>query len=122
MVMAGKGFLAAYPEADPATVLTPEAAASTIADEACVAEVIRQFAGTSTSIVVRNPAETPPMARAAARETPPGTVRRVRRSWCCRAPPTRSWSSPDGRMGPEGLRRRGPSVDYRCTRGPTTAR
>jgi alpha-beta hydrolase superfamily lysophospholipase len=60
MVMAGKGFQAAYPEADPATVLTPEAAASTIADEACVTEVIRQFAGTSTSIVVRNPAETPP--------------------------------------------------------------
>jgi alpha-beta hydrolase superfamily lysophospholipase len=61
MVMAGKGFQAAYPEADPASVLTPEAfAASSIADEACVAEVIRQFAGTSTSIVGSNPADTPP--------------------------------------------------------------
>jgi alpha-beta hydrolase superfamily lysophospholipase len=61
MIMAGKGFQAAYPEADPASVLTPEAvAASAIADEACVGEVIRQFAGTSTSVIARNPADTPP--------------------------------------------------------------
>jgi len=61
MIMASKGFQAAYPEADPATVLTPEAvAASSIADEACAGAVIGQFAGTSTTIVARNPSETPP--------------------------------------------------------------
>lgn len=61
LVMAGKGFQAAYPEADPASVLTPGAVASSaIADEQCVGAVIREFGGTSTEVIARNPADTPP--------------------------------------------------------------
>ncbi|HEY8216983.1 MAG TPA: lipase family protein [Acidimicrobiia bacterium] len=61
MVLVSKGFQAAYPEADPATVLTPGAIAeSAIAEDHCVTDVIRQFAGTADPVVARNPADTPP--------------------------------------------------------------
>jgi alpha-beta hydrolase superfamily lysophospholipase len=61
LVMAGKGFQAAYPDADPATVLTPEAVAeSGVVDTACVADVLRQFAGTSTAVLAHDPESTPP--------------------------------------------------------------
>jgi len=60
-LMAAKGFQAAYADADPATVLAPEAVgASVIVDQACVGEVIRQFAGSTTSIVAHDPLAVPP--------------------------------------------------------------
>jgi len=60
-VMAAEGFHAAYHDADPATVLTPEAVAgSAIVDQVCAQDVIRRFAGTTTSIVTHDPLTTPP--------------------------------------------------------------
>lgn len=65
LVMGARGFEAAYPEADPSTVLTPEAvAASAIVDQACASQVVRQFAGTNaTAVVARDPSVTPPWPR-----------------------------------------------------------
>jgi alpha-beta hydrolase superfamily lysophospholipase len=61
LIMASKGFQAAYPEADPASVLAPEAVAgAAIVDQACAPDVVRQFAGSTTDVLARNPAETPP--------------------------------------------------------------
>lgn len=62
VVMGAKGFQAAYPEADPATVLTPDAAAkASIVEEQCGGAVVKAFAGESaTGVIARNPLEVAP--------------------------------------------------------------
>lgn len=62
VVMGAKGFQAAYPEADPAAVLTPDAAAkASIVEEQCAGAVVKAFAATSAnSVVARNPLEVAP--------------------------------------------------------------
>jgi len=62
VVMGAKGFQAAYPEADPADVLTPDAAAkASIVEQQCGGAVVKAFAGTSaTAVIARNPLEVAP--------------------------------------------------------------
>jgi alpha-beta hydrolase superfamily lysophospholipase len=63
-VLAAAGFQAAYDDADPALVLAPDAvAALPIADQICAQDVIRQFAGTTTSIVAHDPLTTQPWSK-----------------------------------------------------------
>jgi alpha-beta hydrolase superfamily lysophospholipase len=61
LVMGAKGIHAAYPQADPAAVLSPDALAkSRIVEEECVGAVVKTFAGTSTAVVAHNPLEVAP--------------------------------------------------------------
>ena len=61
LVMGAKGIHAAYPQADPAAVLSPDALAkSGIVEEECVGAVVKTFAGTSTAVVAHNPLEVAP--------------------------------------------------------------
>ena len=63
VVMGAKGFQAAYPQADPAAVLSPDAVAkSGIVDEKCAGAVVKAFAGTSTAVVAHNPQDVAPWA------------------------------------------------------------
>src|SRR5450759_3676893 len=59
--MGAAGFHAAYPTADPASILTPDALADVpLAQHACSGAVIQQLAGTGTDALAHPPLSTPP--------------------------------------------------------------
>jgi hypothetical protein len=61
VVMGAAGFHAAYPTADPASILTPDALADVpLAQHACSGAVIQQLAGTGTDALAHSPLSTPP--------------------------------------------------------------
>ena len=63
-VMAAEGFHAAYPDADPAIVLTKDAVAgASIVDRRCSGDVIRQYAGGAATVLRANPLTVAPWAR-----------------------------------------------------------
>lgn len=63
VVMGAKGFQAAYPQADPAAILSQDAVAmSAIVEEQCEDAVSKVFSDTSTAVVAHNPRVVPQWA------------------------------------------------------------
>lgn len=61
IVMGGLGFAAAYPEADPATVLTEEALDdAAVVEELCADEILEEFEQPVEQVVARSPLDVPP--------------------------------------------------------------
>lgn len=61
VVMGAAGFHAAYPSANPASILAPDALADVaLAQRACSGAVLEQLAGTSTDALAHSPLSTPP--------------------------------------------------------------
>lgn len=76
VIMGGFGFNAAYPEADPAAILTPSAyqQAKVAVDTVCADEINRQFDQPASQVITQNPSEVPPWPELLA-ENSPGNVK-----------------------------------------------
>ena len=61
VVLGAAGFQAAYPTANPASILTPDALTEVpLAQHACSGAVIQKLAGTGTDVLAHSPLSTPP--------------------------------------------------------------
>ena len=64
VVMMVEGFHAAYPQFDPAAVLTPDALAqASIVDQKCALDVINTFSATPDLVLAHNPLDIPAMQK-----------------------------------------------------------
>lgn len=75
VVMGGMGFAAAYPEADPAEILTPTAQEeAVVVEEQCAEDVLTTFTKPVGEVIAKNPLEVDPWPELLDVNTPGGVV------------------------------------------------